>query len=73
MSAAQALASERFITAMGPMIYEEQKMQQVIRFINSMHSQATISQEKFDSLRTIDDLDAHLEARIRNHYQRVEA
>ena len=73
MSAAQAIASERFITAMGPMIFEEQKMEQVIRYINSLHPQATISQEKFDSLRTIDELDAHLEARIRNHFQHVEA
>lgn len=73
MSAAQAMASQRFLDAMGPMIYEEQKMKQVLLFINSMQSNATISQAKFDSMRTIDDLDAHLEARIRNRSQRVEA
>ena len=72
MSAAQAMASQQFLDAMGPMIYEEQKMKQVILFINSMQSNAAISQAKFDSLRTIDDLDAHLESRIRNHFQKAE-
>ena len=71
MSAAQLKASQQFLDAMGPMIYEEKKMRQVILYISSMQPEATISQEKFDSLRTIDELDAHLETRIRNHYQCV--
>lgn len=73
MSAVQALASQQFLKAMGTMIYDEQKFKQVLGFIASMQSNGTISQAKFDSLRTIDDLDAHLEARIRNHYQRAES
>jgi len=34
MSAAQTLASERFISAMGPMVMNEEKMERVIRFIS---------------------------------------
>lgn len=73
MSAAQALASQQFLEAMGTMIYDEQKLKQVFSYIASIQSQDTISQAKFDGMRTIDELDAHLEARIRNHYQNVKA
>lgn len=73
MSAVQAAASKQFLEAMGPMIYDEQKLKQVFNYIASIQPQGTISQEKFDSLRTIDELDIHLEARIRNHYQNVKA
>lgn len=40
MSAAQALASERFITVMGPMVANEEKMARVIRFINLIREDA---------------------------------
>lgn len=40
MSAAQAMASERFITAMGPMIANEKKMERVIRFISLIREDA---------------------------------
>lgn len=73
MSTGQTLASQRFLEAMGTMIYDEQKLKQVFNYIASIQPKDTISQAKFDNLRTIDDLDAHLEARIRNHYQHVEA
>jgi len=68
MSAAQALASQQFLKAMGPMIYESQKMEKVLLYIHSMQQEATISNETWNSLHTIDELDAHLESRIREHY-----
>lgn len=37
----------------------------------SIQRQATISQTKFDSLRTIDDLDVHLEARLDKARQEI--
>jgi len=73
MSAAQAMASQQFLKAMGPMIYESQKVEKVLLYIRSMQQETTISEEKWNSLRTIDELDAHLENRIREHYHRVEA
>jgi len=73
MSAAQAMASQQFLTAMGPMIYESQKMEKVLLYIHSMQHDATISEEKWNGLHTIDELDAHLESRIREHYHRIEA
>ena len=36
MSAAQAIASSRFLTAMGPMIEDEKKMNQVLEYIESI-------------------------------------
>ena len=39
MSAAQAIASERFLTAMGPMIADEQKMNEVLAYIESIKIQ----------------------------------
>ena len=36
MSAAQLRASERFISAMGPMVNDEQKVNQVIVYINTL-------------------------------------
>lgn len=67
MSAAQAMASEQFIDAMGPMIYDSKKMQQVLLYISSLR-QATITEEQWHSLATIEELDNHLQARIREHY-----
>lgn len=40
MSAAQIRASERFITAMGPMVANEEKMERVIRFISLLRDDA---------------------------------
>ena len=39
MSAAQAIASSRFLTAMGPMIEDEQKMNEVLEYIESIKIQ----------------------------------
>ena len=39
MSAAQAIASSRFLTAMGPMIEDEQKMNEVLAYIESIKIQ----------------------------------
>lgn len=36
MSAAQAIATSRFLTAMGPMIEDEQKMNEVLEYIESI-------------------------------------
>ena len=39
MSAEQAIASSRFLTAMGPMIEDEQKMNEVLEYIESIKIQ----------------------------------
>ena len=39
MSASQAIASSRFLTAMGPMIEDEQKMNEVLAYIESIKIQ----------------------------------
>ena len=39
MSTAQAIASNRFLTAMGPMIEDEQKMNEVLAYIESIKIQ----------------------------------
>ena len=39
MSAAQAIASSRFLTAMGPMIEDEQKMNEVLEYIERIKAQ----------------------------------
>ena len=41
MSAAQAIASSRFLTAMGPMIEDEQKMNTVLSYIISLRADGT--------------------------------
>jgi len=41
MSAAQAIASSRFLTAMGPMIEDEQKMNIVLNYIISLREDNT--------------------------------
>ena len=40
MSAAQAIASSRFLTAMGPMIEDEEKMNEVLEYIESIKMQS---------------------------------
>ncbi len=67
MSATQLQASEQFIEAMGAMIYDSQKMEQVLLYISSLRK-TTISEEQWHSLATIEELDNHLQARIREHY-----
>ena len=36
MSAAQAIASRRFLTVMGPMVEDEQKLNEVLEYIESI-------------------------------------
>ena len=38
MSAAQAIASSKFLTAMGPMIEDEDKMSSVLNYITSLRT-----------------------------------
>lgn len=40
MTAAQAIASSRFLTAMGPMIEDEEKMNEVLAYIESIKMQS---------------------------------
>lgn len=40
MSVAQVIASSRFLTAMGPMINDEQKMNEVLAYIESIRIQS---------------------------------
>jgi hypothetical protein len=49
MSTAQAIASSRFLTAMGPMIKDEKKMNAVLEYIESikiqpLHKQITMEE-----------------------------
>ena len=51
MSAAQAIASSRFLTAMGPMIEDEEKLNKVLEYIESIKVQPLypqITQEELD-------------------------
>lgn len=50
MSTAQVKATERFLEAMGPMVLDEKKMQQVIFFINSMREEQVLPQMSFEEL-----------------------
>ena len=42
MNAAQAIASDQFLTAMGPMIEDKKAMQQVLFYINNMRRKAEL-------------------------------
>lgn len=53
MSIAQLQASERFLEAMGPMVNDENKMRQVIFFINSMREEKTLPQMSFEELEDV--------------------
>ena len=53
MSTAQLQASERFLEAMGPMVNDENKMRQVIFFINSMREEKTLPQMSFEELEDV--------------------
>ena len=50
MSAAQAIASERFLAAMGPMIKDEQKMNRVLEYIESIKVQPLYPQMSYEEL-----------------------
>ena len=43
MSAAQAIASSRFLNAMGPMIEDEQKMNEVLNYIVSLREDGVLN------------------------------
>ena len=57
MSTAQLQATERFLEAMGPMVNDEKKMQQVIFFINSMRNEQVLPQMSFEELEKYVPLD----------------
>ena len=57
MSTAQLQASERFLEAMDPMVNDENKMRQVIFFINSMREEKTLPQMSFEELEECVPLD----------------
>lgn len=57
MSTAQLQATERFLEAMGPMVNDEKKMQQVIFFINSMRKETVLPQMSFEELEKYVPLD----------------
>ena len=57
MSTAQLQATERFLEAMGPMVNDEKKMQQVIFFINSMRKEHVLPQMSFEELEECMPLD----------------
>jgi len=70
MSAAQILASERFITAMGPMVNDEQKITQVVRFISLMRDgeYQTISDEDFAKLIPAEMMFSELKQMVHKFY-----
>lgn len=57
MSTAQLQATERFLEAMGSMVNDEKKMQQVIFFINSMRKEQVLPQMSFEELEECMPLD----------------
>lgn len=57
MSTAQLQATERILEAMGPMVNDEKKMQQVIFFINSMRKETVLPQMSFEELEKYVPLD----------------
>ena len=50
MSAAQAIASSRFLTAMGPMIEDEAKLNQVLEYIESIKVRPLLPQTTMEEL-----------------------
>ena len=71
MSTAQLQATERFLEAMGPMVNDEKKMQQVIFFINSMRKEQVLPQMSFEELEECVPLDVafdKLRDKARNYY-----
>ena len=50
MSAAQAIASSRFLTAMGPMVEDEARLNAVLEYIESIKIQSLRKQITLDEL-----------------------
>lgn len=76
MSAAQALIGERLAQAMGPMAFEEQKVQQVFDFINFMHSAqnlSVISDEEYNRLIPLETMIANLKKNASAFYKTMHA
>lgn len=71
MSTAQLQATERFLEAMGPMVNDEKKMQQVIFFINSMRNEQVLPRMSFEELEECMPLDVafdKLRGKAREYY-----
>ena len=73
MSAAQAIASDRFLTAMGPMIADEQKMNEIMEYIEYLelrpvHPQITMSELEENGMPLHQAMD-QLREKARSFYQ----
>lgn len=78
MSAAQLRASERFISAMGPMVNDEKKMEQVIFFINTLSAyhkadDVMTRAERDSNFMSLDESERSTLAMVHNHFQTVVA
>lgn len=73
MSIAERKASERFIQAMGPMLTDENKMQKVIMFIQSMRDSngdiPTMSFEELDACIPLDVAFNKLRSNVQQFYE----
>ena len=73
MSAAQAIASRRFLRAMGPMIEDEKKMMEVLNYIESIkvrpvYQQISMSQLEENAMLLHQAMD-QLREKARAYYQ----
>ena len=73
MSAAQAIASNRFLTAMGPMIADEQKMNEIMAYIEyiklrPVHPQITMDELEANGM-PLDQGMNQLREKARKFYQ----
>ena len=73
MSAAQAIASNRFLTAMGPMIADEQKMNEIMAYIEyiklrPVHQQITMDELEANGM-PLDQAMNQLREKARKFYQ----
>ena len=78
MSVAQLRASERFISAMGPMVNDEKKMEQVLLFINTLSSDhkadgSMTRAERDSNFMLLEDSEKSTLAMVRNHFHPVTA
>ncbi|MCQ2339585.1 MAG: hypothetical protein MJZ79_02230 [Paludibacteraceae bacterium] len=68
MSAAQALASQKFLNAMGPMVYDEQKVSHVVSLINYMRENDNqwpiVSESELKNCMLLDEAMNHLREHI---------
>lgn len=77
MSAAQALASQKFLNAMGPMVYDEQKVSHVVSLINYMRENDNqwpiVSESELKNCMLLDEAMNHLREHIHERFEgRVE-